>query len=215
MVTFTNDNLVCERYILGAMQVNTYLVYEPGNSKALLIDPAEESPTLLNRMAELDLTDIIIFLTHGHADHLEGVAYFRKKIKGACVAISHKDAPMLSDPDLNLSTWLGEPISLEKADLLLSDHDRLFGGELVAVPGHTPGGMALIYPGMVFSGDTLFAGSIGRSDFPGGDGRLLVDSIKSRLLSLSDRQVFPGHGPETTIAGEKADNPFLSDDFVL
>jgi len=72
----------------------------------------------------------------------------------------------------------------------------------------------LIFPGMVFCGDTLFAGSIGRSDFPGGDGRQLVESIKSRLFSLSDRYVFPGHGPESTIAEEKAENPFFSDEFT-
>lgn len=211
MITFESRNLICERTILGSMQVNTYLVYERDSHQALLIDPAEESSDLLNRIIELGFTEVTIFLTHGHADHLAGVDYFKRKIKGTKVAISHADAPMLGDPDLNLSSWLGDPISLPEADIILKDKDKLGpGGEVAAIPGHTPGGLALIFAGMVFSGDTLFAGSIGRSDFLGGDGKQLVENIKSRLFTLSNRQVFPGHGPETTIAEEKAENPFLA-----
>lgn len=216
MISFTSQNIKCERMILGSMQVNTYLVYEHDSHQALLIDPAEDSPTLLNRINELGFTEVTIFLTHGHADHLAGVDYFRRKIKGAKVAISHADAPMLGDPDLNLSSWLGDPISLPDADIILKDKDKFGpGGEVVAIPGHTPGGLALILPGMVFSGDTLFAGSIGRSDFPGGDGKQLIENIKSKIFTLSNRQVFPGHGPETTIADEKVENPFFSAEFTI
>jgi glyoxylase-like metal-dependent hydrolase (beta-lactamase superfamily II) len=216
MISFKRDNLICERFILGALQVNTYLLYESGSRQALLIDPAEDSATLLNRVKELDFSDVTIFLTHGHADHIAGVDFFRHQIKGCKVAVSRVDAPMLRDPELNLSNWLGEPISLAPAEIILADNDSFGpGGKLAAIPGHTPGGLALIFPGMVFSGDTLFAGSIGRSDFPGGDGKELIEGIKNRLFSLSDRYVFPGHGPETTIAEEKAENPFFSAEFTL
>ncbi|MBU1107487.1 MAG: MBL fold metallo-hydrolase [Candidatus Riflebacteria bacterium] len=216
MVTFKSHNLTCERYILGPLEVNTYLVYEPESHQALLIDPADESPTLLSRINELGFSEITIFLTHGHADHLAGVDYFRHKLSQAKVAISQEDAPMLGDPDLNLSVYLGEPISLSEADIVLKDKDQLGPqGLLAAVPGHTRGGLILIFPGMVFSGDTLFAGSVGRSDFPGGDGRQLIKAINDRIFSLSDRYVFPGHGPETRIAEEKNSNPFFSATFTI
>ena len=216
MVTFKSHNLICERFILGPLQVNTYLVYESGSDKALLIDPAEESPTLLDRIKELGFNETTIFLTHGHADHLAGVDYFRTQLSGCKVAISLEDAPMLGDPDLNLSSYIGDQIALEDAEIILNDGDHLGAeGEIAAVPGHTPGGLILIFPGMVFSGDTLFAGSIGRSDFPGGDGKQLIKAIKDKIFTLSDRYVFPGHGPETRIAEEKTENPFFSASFTI
>lgn len=194
------------------MEVNTYLVYEKNGESALLIDPADESPELLNHIRELNLNEILIFLTHGHADHILGLDFFRRKIP-ARVMISAEDAPMLSDPGLNLSSYLGEDFTVEPAEKIASDGQKIeigsFSGELFKIPGHTPGGMVIVFPGMIFSGDTLFAGSVGRSDFPGGDGRALIDSIKSRILTLPDRQVFPGHGPETTISEEKQNNPFF------
>ncbi len=212
MVTFKFGNLICERWILGPLEVNTYLVYDKNVENALLIDPADESPELLSHIRELNLNKILIFLTHGHADHILGVNFFRKKIP-ARVMISAEDAPMLADPHLNLSSYLGEDLAVEPAENIATEGQKIeigsFSGELIKIPGHTPGGMILVFPGAIFSGDTLFAGSVGRSDFPGGDGRALVDGIKTRILSLSDRQVFPGHGPETTISEEKQNNPFF------
>lgn len=216
MVSFKQGNLICERYTLGPMEVNTYLIYDRNASQALLVDPAEESQELLNRIHELNLTEVTIFLTHGHADHIYGVDFFKKQL-GAPVAISAEDAVMLTDARLNLSCYLGDSLEIEAAEQLLKDGDKFtlgsFSGELKLVPGHTPGGMILVFDSLVISGDTLFAGSVGRSDFPGGDGKALVKAIKEQIFSLSDRLVFPGHGPETKISEEKAENPFFADLF--
>ncbi len=218
MVTFKTNHLICERYILGPMEVNSYLIYARNGDQALLVDPAEESQTLLNRIRELDLNTITIFLTHGHADHLYGVDFFKKQT-GAKVVISEADAPMLTNPDLNLSSFIGESLVLDPADHLLKDKDELqiqeYKGQVLNVPGHTPGGMILVFPGMIISGDTLFAGSVGRSDFPGGNGKELIKAIKDKIFSLSNRLVLPGHGPETDIDDEKKSNPFLGTLFNL
>lgn len=214
MVTFNNESLVCERYILGPLEVNTYLVYEKNAAEAILIDPADNSDTVARRISELNFSKLTIFLTHGHADHISGVEFFKKNFPFSKVAVSGADAPMLPDPGLNLSLYIGDELSVSAPDKILEDGDQLSTGSLSGtarlVSGHTPGGMILIFDSMVFSGDTLFAGSVGRSDFPGGDGRKLVEGIKNTIFALNDRLVFPGHGPETTINAEKKDNPFFA-----
>jgi len=215
MATFQKGNLICERFQLGSLEVNTYLVYEKNGKKCILIDPAESSDTILNRIRELSLEKITIFLTHGHADHIAGVDYFKNAFSAnAEIATSKEDSPMLEDPDLNLSTFLGDPVTVHKAERLLRDGDLVkldnLSGETRIVPGHTIGGLILVFDSMVFSGDTLFAGSVGRSDFPGGNGKQLIEGIKSKIFSLEDRLVFPGHGSETTIAEEMKNNPFFA-----
>lgn len=219
MVKFTSGTLICERYQLGSLEVNTYLVYEKDAAHCILIDPAEDSAEVLNRLKVLDFAELTIFLTHGHADHIAGVEFFRSHFPHSKVAISGKDAPMLADPDLNLSSFIGDSIVTKKADIILCENDYLQTGnqrgQIFEIPGHTPGGVILVFEGMVFSGDTLFAGSIGRSDFPGGDGKALVKCIKEKIFSLKDRMVLPGHGPETTISEEKTNNPFFGTFFNL
>lgn len=218
MVQFSFGDLVCERFILGTLEVNTYLVYEKGCKTALVIDPAEESQILLDRIIELDLNDITIFLTHGHADHIAGVPFLQAKT-GAKVGISKADATMITEPTSNLSVFIGDQIALAEPDLIINPGDEFafddISGTFESVPGHTPGGLVLIFDDIVFSGDTLFAGSIGRSDLPGGDGKALIESIKSVIFPLKDRLVLPGHGPETKIQKEKDNNPFLCDSFAI
>ncbi|GAB4283330.1 MAG: MBL fold metallo-hydrolase [Candidatus Rifleibacteriota bacterium] len=217
MVTFKAGNLICERYILGPMEVNSYLLYNKNSNSGLLIDPGDQSQTLLNRIIELDL-NIDIFLTHGHADHIYGVDFFRQHLK-AQVIISREDSKMITDETLNLSCYLGNPLALAPAEQIIKhDHEFTLGnykGRAKSVPGHTPGGMILVFDGLIISGDTLFAGSIGRSDLPGGDGNLLVESIKKEIFALSDRLVLPGHGPETRISEEKNNNPFFGTPFTI
>ena len=218
MVTFKQNNMICERYVLGPMEVNTYLIYDKDTSDALLVDPAEQSQKLLSRIQDLELKLNGIFLTHGHADHIYGVEFFRKKTD-APLLVAEEDSAMLEDANLNLSNFIGESIILDPAEKLLKDGDTIkignYEGKCALIGGHTPGGLILIFDKIVISGDTLFAGSIGRSDFPGGDGRQLTKDIKDKLFSLSNRRVLPGHGPETTIEEEKASNPFFSAEFTV
>ncbi len=210
---FNFPGLTCERFVLGPFQVNTYLVFDSESRELIVVDPAFAPAKLLDRVAQLDSSKVLIFLTHAHSDHILGVEPLKKATK-AEVACSAEDAPMLTDPILNLSQFFGSPVSISPPERVLKHQDELALGShkarVIAVPGHTIGGLALHFPKMLFSGDTLFAGSIGRSDFPGGDGKLLLKMIKDRLLSLPNCAVFPGHGPETEIAREKNENPFLS-----
>ncbi len=206
--------LQLEIFGLGPFATNTILAWCDETREALLFDPALDAPEVMHVVEKHKLLPRGIMLTHGHADHLAGVDWFRNRL-GCPIAIGAGDAPMLDDADLNLSSWLGVPFTLPPADRLLSHGDKIRCGQLEAevvhVPGHTPGGIAFVFPTAVIAGDTLFSGGIGRSDLPGGDGRLLVKVIRERLLTLSDRPVYPGHGPITTLAAEQAGNPFLAD----
>lgn len=202
-----------ERYVFGPLAVNTFLVFDPEGGDGLIVDPGENSPQLRQRLQDLGPKRWTIFLTHGHADHILGVPSLRDELP-AEVWISREDAPMLADPELNLSKLLGLEVSTRPAERLLAHGEKItvgrFTGELIAVPGHTAGGLALRFPGLILAGDTLFAGSIARSDFPGGDGYQLVRMIKDRLLVFPEDLVLPGHGANTAIAEEAAHNPFLN-----
>lgn len=214
MKVFKKSNLIAERYILGPIEVNTYLVYEENSKEAILIDPGSNSNELVARIKELNFDKVLLFLTHGHGDHIAGVEFFRKQFPNAKLAISIEDSSLLSDPAENLSAFIDEPVAIKPAEVIIKDGDTFKTGSHIGIarhiPGHTRGGMALVFDEMVFSGDTLFCDSVGRSDFPGGDGKALVEAIKTKLLVLSDRLVLPGHGQETTIQHEKTVNPFFS-----
>lgn len=156
-----------------------------------------------------------IINTHGHVDHI-GVNGELKQTTGAPLLIGLADAPMLPEPSGNLSLYLEKLVSSPKADRLLQDGDCVAFGEeilqIIATPGHTKGGLCLYSTdaGVLFSGDTLFAGAIGRSDLPGGDSVELLESIKNKLMTLpDDTTVYPGHGNPTTIGEEREFNPFL------
>lgn len=204
--------LAIETWPLGPLDTNAYLIVAPSARVALLVDPGDASPELLDSIITRQLAVSAIVLTHGHADHIAGVDWFRDRL--TCpVWVGEPDAHMLTDAEANLSAWLGTPFVVQAADRRLVAGDCLplgpLGVEVIAVPGHTRGSIALVTAAGVICGDTLFAGGIGRTDLPGGDHPALLASIRGRLLTLSDRPVYPGHGPATTIATEAATNPLL------
>jgi len=155
-------------------------------------------------------------LTHGHADHIAGLGLLRQQFPTIEVCIHKLDAPMLIDASANLSILVEKPCTAEPADVLLEDGGTIEEAgirlEVFHTPGHTPGGICLYAhdDGLVFVGDTLFADSVGRTDFPGGDMGQLIRGIKSKLLTLPDNTVvYPGHGMRSTIGRERRANPFL------
>jgi glyoxylase-like metal-dependent hydrolase (beta-lactamase superfamily II) len=196
------------------MQANCYIIGCPETGEAAVVDPGGDADRILARLKARGLRLRYIILTHGHVDHIAALGEVRDAT-GAEVLIHAADADMLTDPTRNLSFFMGRRLRFSPAERLLADGDTIEVGtvrlEVVHTPGHTPGGICLKTDDLVITGDTLFAGSVGRSDFPGGNHRQLIRSIKERLLCLPGHtRVYPGHGPETTIGEEKRYNPFLA-----
>lgn len=204
--------------ILGAYQTNCYILRQNESSKdCLIIDTGLESKPLINFLHKYELNPVAVILTHGHGDHITGVVDLRKNFPDIKIYIHKLDAEMLTQPDSTLLILAGKVFDgTDPADSLIVEPDviELAGIKLQVfdTPGHTQGGICLYSKdeGIVFVGDTLFADSVGRTDLPGGDMTQLIKSIKQKLCNLPDETiVYPGHGPETTIAREKAYNPFL------
>jgi glyoxylase-like metal-dependent hydrolase (beta-lactamase superfamily II) len=182
----------------------------------LIIDTGLQSEPLIDYLKTNKLNPVAAVFTHGHIDHIDGLALLRKNWPDIKVAIHKADAAMFEDSKLNLSAFSGLGFKTSPADIIIeAEGTQTFAGMeffILYTPGHTPGGISLYSKaqGIVFVGDALFAGSIGRTDFPGGDYNQLISSIKSKLLTLADEtRVYTGHGPATTIATEKRTNPFL------
>jgi glyoxylase-like metal-dependent hydrolase (beta-lactamase superfamily II) len=205
--------MILETVVVGPMQVNCYILAAGEDSEAIIIDPGAEEHKIRRILERYALSPVFVLNTHGHYDHIGCDDKFSLP-----VYVHRKDALLLREPQMNLSSLFALPYRVTSPILLLEDNAIVScqGLELrvLHVPGHTPGGVAfyLIKPKrhIVFSGDSLFCQGIGRTDFPGADEALLVRGIKERLLSLSDDTiVYPGHGQPSTIGEEKASNPFL------
>lgn len=200
--------------VVGPVDVNCYILKDKATGKGAVIDPGghvERIMSLINDM-KADIAEIII--THGHFDHIGALDELRNAV-GCGASIHELDAEMLLKSRKNLSIFMGTEASFRPAERLLKDGDVIrFGGSFLKVihtPGHTAGGICL-YDGdkVLFSGDTLFAGSVGRSDFPGGDHYQLIESVVKALAEVKDETVvYPGHGPETGMGYERKTNPFL------
>ena len=201
--------LQIKKFVEGPLSTNCYLVYGSNTPKGMIIDPAVYDPEIKNFIQDQGIDVICTLNTHGHADHITGDAAF-----GYPVFIHELDEPCLYDGRRNLSFMLDSQIKPPDVGKLLKDGDIIdiadISFEVIHTPGHTPGGICLRCDDVLFSGDTLFYEGIGRTDAPGGDHADIMRSIKERLLTLPDDvRVYPGHGPETTIAHERRNNPFI------
>jgi hydroxyacylglutathione hydrolase len=206
---------ILETFTVGPLQCNCTLLGDREAGEAIVIDPGDDVARIHRRLTELGLKLKQILITHAHIDHVGG-ALKLKKLTGAPMLLNENDLPLLKMMEMQ-AAWIGVPTpETAPPDASLEDGLRVgldrYPAEVLHTPGHTRGSVCLHFVPlrMVIAGDTLFAGSIGRTDLPGGNGRQIIDSIETRLLALPDEtKVLPGHGPATTIGQERRSNPFL------
>lgn len=205
--------LKCDFRVVGPIQTNCYFLYREDTKECLIIDPGYEADKIEAYVQKKQLHVAGILLTHGHFDHITAADEVRKKFQTKIYA-SGKEKELMADPRMNVSVMMGESVSL-KADVWLEDGQELeMLGETmrcILTPGHTGGGMCFYFPKacLLFSGDTLFQESVGRTDFPTGSSRELIRSVREKLLVLPEAvRVYPGHGLMTTIRDEQMFNPY-------
>jgi glyoxylase-like metal-dependent hydrolase (beta-lactamase superfamily II) len=218
-----------DRFSLGPFDTNCYVLSPQGSpapapnastsarpTPCWIIDASFEPQPIIEHIRSEKLNPEALILTHAHVDHMAGVRDVLAAFPGTPLLIHEAEAGWLNDPLLNLSAMMGMPITAPLATRLLRDGDTLtLAGQswtVIHTPGHSPGGIALYNAAShtALSGDALFAGSIGRTDFPGSDHETLLRSIKSRLYTLPENtRLWPGHGPDTTIGRERLSNPFV------
>jgi glyoxylase-like metal-dependent hydrolase (beta-lactamase superfamily II) len=199
---------------------NTYVVWRPDRRDAVVIDPGLEPDLILDFLREQRLTVSAILNTHGHGDHIGGNAAIKDAFPDAPLIIGANEVALLGNPHQNLSAVFGVPITSPPADDTVREGDSLeVAGiplEVLDVPGHSPGHVVFLFradPPLLFGGDVLFRGSIGRTDFPGCNPRLFLEGVRTKVLTLPPQTVvYPGHGPTTTVGLEKRTNPFVGDD---
>jgi hydroxyacylglutathione hydrolase len=213
--------MILETFPVGPLHCNCTILGDEATHEAMVVDPGDNIPEILSRLQKHGLTLRQIVVTHAHIDHVGGAVQLRK-LTGAPVLMNQQDLALLGMMEMQAG-WIGVPTP-EVAPPDASAEDGLAVGlaalpaEVIHTPGHTPGSICLLFPAqhLLLAGDTLFAGSIGRTDLPGGDGHQILRSLRDRLLVLPDAtRVVSGHGPETTIGEERHSNPFLQPKFRM
>jgi glyoxylase-like metal-dependent hydrolase (beta-lactamase superfamily II) len=208
--------MILETFPVGPLQCNCTLLGDEDAGEAIVIDPGDEVGRIHRRLTELGLKLKQILVTHAHIDHVGG-ALRLKRLTGAPILLNENDLPLLKMMETQAG-WLGiatpetAPPDEALSDGIVVGLDR-YPARVLHTPGHTQGSVCLHFAplNLLVAGDTLFAGSIGRTDLPSGSYPQIIDSISTRLLTLPDEtRVFPGHGPQTTIGAERQSNPFLN-----
>ncbi len=201
-----------KKIVVGELQVNCYLVYSENSGKCFIVDPGDESERIIEEVKIMGLTPESVVLTHGHMDHCGGVVPIQSEF-GVGFRISEADIPVLnSEMNRELAESLGleipkRPDSFISPGMIIGDGDLRL--EVIGTPGHSPGSVCFKSDNLLFSGDTLFSGSIGRTDLPGGDFKQIKRSLdKLRLLS-PETTILPGHGESTSLDNELQYNPFM------
>ena len=203
-------------FVLGDYQTNCFVVTNPGSSKGWIVDCGFEPDPMLDWIDGHGIEPTAMLLTHTHPDHIAGVDRVLGRLGAMPIYVHEAEMGFCSDPILNLSAAMGMPVSVTEPDRILHDGDTLeLGGEtwrVVHAPGHSPGGVLFIHDSskQAIVGDTLFAGSIGRIDFPSSDPEAFRRTILKVMMDLpDDLAIHPGHGPATTIGKERTTNPFV------
>ena len=207
--------------VVGPFEVNCYLYWDAASKDAVILDPGGDEDLIFEALDRAGVTPQAILLTHGHIDHIAAVGAVKEKLQ-IPLYVGQPDQTLLVNPSDFVSTFYSKPVHSPPADFLVTDEQLLTFGTIalrvLATPGHTLGGVCYLdeRQGALFCGDTLFYGSVGRTDLPGGSYDQLLESIRTKILTLPDEIVcLPGHGPETTVGAERNNNPFLKGGYAV